>query len=111
MNAACAIALLMDSISGDMEACASIIASLAIEVVDMLAQSDVDHGDAGHSVGIPDDRILVNPLMQAELRRQRADMEFLETIGNDLSATAPALKDRWRNSGGNILGESSTFHL
>jgi hypothetical protein len=49
-------------------------------------------------------RTLKHPLMQAELRRQREDLELLEGMSDDPKVEIPRLKRKWRKPKKGSLG-------
>jgi uncharacterized protein YjaG (DUF416 family) len=101
MYAACAVAHVMAGLSNDdMVRHAAVIASEAIDVVDLLSQ-EADDTDSAYPEG--EVRVLAHPLMQSELRRQREDLEFLEALDNDIVAAMPDVLRRWKGTDDSIV--------
>jgi hypothetical protein len=93
-NAADALAFLMEALMGSAVAGVAEMAVLAHHNAELLAQDlegignfrELDYGQ----------RILAHPTVQAELRRQHEDLEFLAAWGSGLQAALPILESRWR---------------
>ena len=106
MDAACSTSILLEAMSGDHVSAAADIASLGWDTVDMLVQQyeDMDSQDPELEA-----RILEHPLMQKELAHQRLDLEFLESLGNNLAEEAPLLVARWKSVETNMHGLNTSF--
>ena len=76
------------------------IASLACDSVDMFVQELEDFNPRGLDL---EEKILEHPLMQAELSRQRTDIEFLDSIDQDLNVSFNEVKSyRFKPQKGNL---------
>ncbi len=63
--------------------------------VDMYVQELEDMDPADPEL---EEKILAHKLMQEELRRQREDLEFLNTLDDEISVSMTAVKNKWFDS-------------
>lgn len=92
-DAASAVAILLEyQASGDISL-VSDLASLSRDTVDMYVQSKLAVGPITPEMEV---RILEHPLMQAELRHQASDLEYLESLSDIGTSSLAALRLRLR---------------
>jgi uncharacterized protein YjaG (DUF416 family) len=93
LDAAGAACLVLDLVKARDPVSAADIASLAHDTVDMYVQEllNLDSGDREF-----ENKILLHPLMQRELHRQRADLDLLKSVVFS-GQTISVLKSEWRD--------------
>ncbi len=100
LDAASAIALLMEFISSPKVDFVIEIASLARDSVDMYVQEIEDMNPNDPAL---ENKILEHPLMQQELNNQRADLEFLQSLDETQSGTYMSVIKKWFNTNQSCL--------
>lgn len=101
LDAAVAVSLLMKSFSDNSTDTIVEAVTLIRDSVDMYVQELEDMDPNASDL---EQNILNHELMQKELKRQRESLEFLETLGDDISVSIMQVKNKWFDREESCLG-------
>ncbi len=104
LDAAVSISLLMKSFCDNDTGTIVEAVTLICDSVDMYAQELENMNPNDSDL---EEKILNHPLMQQELERQCEDLEFIETLNDDISMSMNAVKTRWYGRADSCLSMSS----